>query len=117
MSDAVLEKREKYTPPIEALKPQGENRYLAKVHQNVETKTSTGIFIPGQAQDYPTTGDVISLSPCFDKEKFPDVKPGMCVKVTMNGWSRFVLDGEVYAIGDARNTLAAYDPDEFCQEQ
>ena len=116
MSDALLVERKKYTPPVEALKPQGENRFIARVHRNEETKTESGLYIPTQAQDYPTTGDVLGLSPKFDSTLFPDVRTGMCVKVTMNGWSRFDLDGETYAIGSAQNVIAAYDPADFCQE-
>ena len=70
------------------------------------------VFCPRTQHAYAerTTGDVLSVTKHFDNDKFPDVREGMCVKVTMNGWSAFKVDGKLYAIGDARSVIAAYDP-------
>ncbi len=112
MSEAVPLKRERNMPKAEILRPQGDSRYLARVHPNVEYKTASGLVVANteQTQDVPTTGDVISLSPLFDHAKYPDVKPGMCIKVVRNGWSTFQVDGEWYAVGTAAQVLACYDP-------
>lgn len=115
MSEVVPAERKAYMPTIEALIPQGDSRYIARVHPNEEVQTKSGIVIPNteQSQDIPTTGEVISVSPMFDREKFPDVKPGMCVKVIRNGWSTFYVDGVLYALGTAAQVLAVYDPDKI----
>jgi len=104
-------------PSIDILKPQGINRFIAKVHQNQEYTTASGLVVANTeaTQTIPTTGEVIATTKVFgydDKGNhiFPDIKPGMCVKVTMNGWSSFWVDGELFAIGDARCVIAAYDP-------
>ena len=111
--------RQRNMPSIEILKPQGENRFIARVHENAEYKTAGGLIVANTdaTQDYPTTGDVLFTTKKFDGDLFPDVKVGMCVKVTMHGWSPFKVDGVMYAIGDARNVIAAYDPNQICQEQ
>lgn len=118
MSDALPQKRLVNMPGINMLRVQGENRYIAKVHENTEYKTSSGLVIANTdtTQNIPTTGDVIMVTPLFDHDKWPDIQAGMCVKVTMNGWSPFKVDGELYAIGDARSVIAAYDPNDICQE-
>lgn len=118
MSDALPLQRLKNMPGINVLRVQGENRYIARVHENTEYKTATGLVIPNgeSTQNIPTTGDVLVITKHFDGDKFPDVRPGMCVKVTMNGWSPFKVDGVLYAVGDARSVIAAYDPNEICQE-
>lgn len=112
MSEFVPADRKPYMPTVEMLTPQGDSRYLARVHQNEEHVTKGGITIVNteQAQDYPTTGEIVKLSPMFDAEKFPDIKPGMCVKIVRNGWSTFWVDGVQYAVGTAAQVLAVYDP-------
>lgn len=102
-------------PTIDILIPQGDSRYIARVHPNEEVQTKSGLVIPNteQSQDIPTTGEVLKLSPLFDGEKFPDIKPGMCVKVVRNGWSTFWVDGELFAVGTAAQVLACYDPDKL----
>lgn len=119
MSEAMPLKRMRNMPSVDILKPQGENRYIAKVHPNEEYTTASGLIVANteKLQNVPTTGDVLAVTKHFDHDKFPDVKPGMCVKVTINGWSPFWVDGQPYAIGDARSVIAAYDPNEICQEQ
>lgn len=115
MSEVAPLERKAYMPTIGILKPQGDSRYIARVHPNEEYKTASGLVISNteQAQDLPTTGEVLSVSPLFDAEKFPGVKPGMCVKVTRNGWSTFSVDGVLYAVGTAAQVLAVYDPNDL----
>lgn len=119
MSEAAPMHRRRNMPSIETLRPQGENRYVARVHMNEEYVSKGGLVIANteKLQNIPTTGDVLATTKHFDHDKFPDVKPGLCVKVTINGWSTFWVDGVQYAIGDARSVIAAYDPAEICQEQ
>lgn len=99
-------------PKYSRFKLQGENRFLARVHQNVEKKTSTGLVIPNtrQTQDVATTGEVLAISKHFDYDKYPDIKPGALVKVVLNSWSTFTSCGEELAFGDADYVIACYDP-------
>jgi co-chaperonin GroES (HSP10) len=122
MGDAKPLERTKNMPSIDMLKPQGLNRFIAKMHENAEYKTASGLVIPNAecTQDVPTTGDVVALSPVFGEDDkgrliYPDVKIGQCVKVSRNGWTPFTVEGVWYALGDARNIIGAYDPDRFCQ--
>ena len=99
-------------PHYSRFKLQGENRFLAKVHQNKEHQTKSGIVIPDtkMTQDIPTTGEVVAVSPIFDHAKYPDIKEGAQVKVIINSWSMFDCLGEMMAIGDADYVIACYDP-------
>lgn len=115
MSEVTPLERKAYMPTIGMLKPQGHSRYIARVHPNEEYKTASGLVIANteQQQDVPTTGEILSISPFFDDHNYPDIKPGMCVKVTRNGWSTFILDGIMYAVGTAAQVLAVYDPNDL----
>jgi len=98
-------------PHWERFKLQGENRFLAKVHKNVEHKTAGGIVIANTdiTQDIETTGEIIAISPTFDHVKYPDVKEGAQVKVVINSWVTFDCHGEKIAMGDADYIIAVYD--------
>lgn len=102
------------------LKVQGKNRFIARTFENHAYRTKSGIEIPNieSCQDVPTTGEVLAVSANFDEELYPDIKPGVCVKVILNSWHCFgTPDGEL-AIGDAEHVIAAYEKfePESCQE-
>ena len=99
-------------PHHSRFKLQGENRFLARVHDNKEMQTASGLIVAATkvTQDIPTTGEVVALSPKFDTEKYPDVKPGAQIKVIMNSWSMFDCLGDTMAVGDADYIIACYDP-------
>lgn len=98
-------------PKYSRFKLQGENRFLARVHPNVEKRVGE-IIIPNtrQTQDVATTGEVVAISKYFDHDKYPDIKPGALVKVVLNSWSMFTSCGEELAFGDADYVIACYDP-------
>lgn len=110
MSDAKPAVRTRNLPPWGILKAQGKNRYLARVHPNEEVRTASGLIVAETMQDAPTTGDIVAVSPYFEKDLYPDTQVGMCVKVGINGWRTFWVDGEQFALGDASSILAVYDP-------
>lgn len=114
--------RDESTPPQDVLRVQGKNRFFARVHAAQEKTTSSGLLIPVVAQNVPQTGTILGTSALMDKDEetgeplYPDVKAGMCVLVGVNAWKTFKIDGVDYAVGDARSILAAYDPEDVCQE-
>ena len=99
-------------PHYSRFKLQGKNRFLARVHQNKEYQTKSGIVIADtkMTQDIPTTGEVIAISNNFDRTLYPDVEPGAQIKVVINSWSMFDCLGELMAVGDADYIIATYDP-------
>lgn len=114
----VENRRLKDIKAVGVLKPQGKDKLICRVHENVEY-TVGGIVIPNteRNQDFPRTGDVVSIGKVWSKDKdtgeeiYPDIKEGVCVLTVINGWSStFVVDGVMYAIASAANVIAAYDP-------
>ena len=104
-------------PHYSRFKLQGKNRFLAKVHDNKEMQTASGLIVANTkaTQDIPTTGEVIALSSYFGYDDegnliYPDVKVGSQIKVVMNSWSMFDCLGETLAVGDADYIIACYDP-------
>jgi len=90
---------------------QGENRILVRVHDNHEYTTASGITIPNteKTQDIETTGEVVAISPKFDSESYPDIRPGINVKVILNSWHTFPYAGGQLAICSAEYVIAAYE--------
>lgn len=97
-------------PHYSRFKLQGENRFLVRVHRNSEKKVGS-IIVPDtrMTQDVETTGEVVAISPAFDSELYPDIKPGANVKVVVNSWYAFDSCGERLAFGDAKYVICAYD--------
>lgn len=93
------------------LKVQGRNRFIARVFQNTEQRTETGLFIPNTSdcQSVPTTGEVLAVSANFDGDLYPDIKPGVCVKVILNAWHCFPTPEGELAVGDAEHVIAVYE--------
>ena len=75
--------------------------------------------MPVEAQDAPTTGKVLAVSPNFNKKDYPDVVPGANVKVEIGAWSMFRVAGQVLAFGHCDSIISTYDwdgPDTIAEE-
>ena len=109
-AEVVTEEELISNPHYERFKMQGKNRFLARVHKNVEYKTNGGIYVPNtrECQDIETTGEVLKLSANFDHDLYPDVKVGANIKVVLNSWYDFPYKEEKLAMGDAESIIAVY---------
>jgi co-chaperonin GroES (HSP10) len=89
---------------------QGRDRFLAKVHREVEQKTAGGILIPKRNQNIPSTGVIVALSPMSDEGKASYfVKVGDNIQTVPNSWTELEIDGELMATGILDYIVATYE--------
>ena len=103
-----------HNPHYSRFKVQGKDRILVKVHKNEEVKRESGIVIPATqiTQDVETTGVVLSVSPEFNADIYPDIVAGSHVKVIPCTWRTFDVHGETLAFACAEHVIAVYDSPE-----
>lgn len=102
-----------HNPHYTRFKVQGKDRILVKVHQNKEIKTESGLVASVKTtQDIETTGVVLSVSPQFNKEAYPDVVAGAHIKVIPCTWRSFPVHGDELAFACAEHVIAVYDSPE-----
>jgi co-chaperonin GroES (HSP10) len=95
---------------------QGEDRFLVRIHQEVEQTYGQGkLIVPVSNQTVPSTGEIIALSPMSEegRRKHPDVRIGAHIQVIPCTWTTVeIFDStgniELMATGTLDYIVAVY---------
>lgn len=108
------ERERQNRPHWKRFKLQGENRFLVKIHKQIEQRNKYGLITEldnDNLQNEACTGTVIALSPMTEEAQrnYPDVKVGCNIQVVPLTWTWFYCLGERLATGTLDYIIAVYD--------